>query len=698
MRVDKGGGAGHCRETREQGDTVQGVHCGYPLAAIQLRDGWDLTGWHGQDAAQQRTLFVLSFRQRDELAALLSRAGWRVVAARRADGLRQRVAASGTAIAIVDARGAIEEGIAATAELARVAGHGDALLVLVARGDTDRLAALHDAGATHFLVSPIAGDVLLQAVRSAERHVRRMGGGWHDPLAGGGAPLGWRHDGERGTLQLTPALAEATGLAETLSPRDLLRVLGRDGRRTALAAIRRLTEQLPATAFAHDLPGLGRVVQHVARDPHSGRLHALVEPLARVGDIGAVVREALGSVRDHAGALRWLDRRIDGGERPGVRLLAVGGVDPVNRQEGRTAGDTLLRAVERRIERVVRDAGVARAALARLGGTEFAVLLPHGTDAGLEAALAHALARPFVAGSMMVTLDLDQSYAVAAAGEDGAALIRRAQAGLPGGSGHDLAGPLLMADAQRLSAEIERAIDRQEIAIRFQPQVDLMSGRIVGVEALARWDHPDRGELGAELLFDAATRAGLAGALSAHVQRTALRIAAGWEARLATLRLSINVTAEDVARRDFAETLLAAADASGFPRDRLTVEITESGLIVELGEAAGLLATLRAAGCRVAIDDFGTGYSSLAYLKALPLDYLKLDRRLTQDIVGSHRDRVVVRGVIDMARSLDLTIIAEGVETVAQRDALATEGCQLYQGFLCAEPLTVPDLTALLDQ
>ncbi|WCP71370.1 putative bifunctional diguanylate cyclase/phosphodiesterase [Sphingomonas hankookensis] len=655
-----------------------------------------MTAWTGHDAAQQRALFVLSSRQRDELAAILSRAGWRVVAARRSDGLRQRVAASGTAIAIVDARGAIDEGIAATAELARIAGHGDALLVLVSRGDVDRLGALHDAGATHLLVSPIGSEVLLQAVRSAERHVVRMGGGWHDPTAGAGAPLGWRHDAERGSLQLTPALAEATGFAESSDPRALLRALGPDGRRIALAAIRRLTDNLPATAFAHDLPGLGRVVQHVARDAHSGRLHALIEPLARVGDIGAVVREALGSVRDHAGAQRWLDRRIEGGERPGIRVLAIAGIDPINRQQGRVVGDTLLRAVERRIEQAVRDAGVARAALARLGGTEFGVLLPHGNDEGLEEALRQALARPFVAGSGMVTLGLRQACGVAAPGESGDQLIRRVEGELPGARADDAQGPLAADGADVLAGEVHRAIDRGEIAIRFQPQVDLLAGRIVGVEALARWDHPERGELGAELLFAAATHARLAGVLSAHVQHLAMRIAAGWDAPLSRLRLSINVTAEDVAQPDFAETLLAAADDSGFPRDRLTVEITESGLIAELGEAAGLLATLRAAGCRVAIDDFGTGYSSLAYLKALPLDYLKLDRRLTQDIVGSHRDRVVVRGVIDMARSLDLTVIAEGVETVDQRDALATEGCQLYQGFLCAEPLTVPALTALL--
>ena len=655
-----------------------------------------MTGWHGEDAARQRALFLLSFRQRDELAAILSRGGWHVVAARRAEGLRQRVVASGAAITIIDARGAVEEGIAATAELAQVAGHGDALLVLLSRNDSARLGELHDAGATHFLVSPIAADVLLQAVRSAERHVVRMGGGWHDPHVGGGAALGWRHDGERGTLQLTPALAEATGLPELGSSRAALRTIGQAGRRTALTAIRRLRDTLPATAFAHDLPGVGRVVQHVARDPHTHRLHALVEPLARIGDIGAAVREALGSVRDMTGARAWLDRRILAGERPGVRMLTVAGIDAVNRQQGRGAGDTLLRAVERRIERAVRDAGVARAALARLGGADFAVLLPHGADAGLDTALAQALARPFVAGSVMVTLSLQQAFGVARVGEDGGALLHRVGSGLPGSTAGAAQARRPLDDAETLATEIHRAIDRGEIAIRFQPQVHLLSGAIVGVEALARWDHPDRGELGAELLFAAAARAGLVEALSGHVQQRALRIAADWSAPLSHLRLSINVTAEDIAHGDFADTLLARADAGGFPRDRLTVEITESGLIADLGEAAGLLATLRAAGCRVAIDDFGTGYSSLAYLKALPLDYLKLDRRMTQDIVGTHRDRVVVRGVIDMARSLDLTIIAEGVETVEQRDALATEGCQLYQGFLCAGPLTVPALEKLL--
>jgi EAL domain-containing protein (putative c-di-GMP-specific phosphodiesterase class I) len=135
---------------------------------------------------------------------------------------------------------------------------------------------------------------------------------------------------------------------------------------------------------------------------------------------------------------------------------------------------------------------------------------------------------------------------------------------------------------------------------------------------------------------------------------------------------------------------------SGFAPERLTVEVTESGLIEDLAGAAALLARLRSGGLRVAIDDFGTGYSSLAYLKALPLDYLKIDKRLSQDIAGSTRDRIVVRSVIDMARSLGLGVIAEGVETEEQLALLAGEGCTLYQGFLCAPPLTSTELAERL--
>ncbi len=296
-------------------------------------------------------------------------------------------------------------------------------------------------------------------------------------------------------------------------------------------------------------------------------------------------------------------------------------------------------------------------------------------------------------GSDILPLGARLASAASAAGDSAASLLRRASEALfdrhvP----REAEAPAIEA----LAADLRHALDRGEIGVLFQPQVAIASGAIVGVEALARWQHPRLGEVGAETLFAAADHAGLAAQLSDLVQREALQAAARWPLALGKLRLSINVTAQDVGRSGFADALLGRIDASGFPRARLTVEITESGIMSDLGEAARLLAELRTAGCRVAIDDFGTGYSSLAYLKALPLDYLKIDRRLSQDITGSPRDRVVVRGVIDMARSLGLAVIAEGVETEEQLDLLAKEGCQYFQGFLCAEPLDVEALTKLV--
>ena len=226
--------------------------------------------------------------------------------------------------------------------------------------------------------------------------------------------------------------------------------------------------------------------------------------------------------------------------------------------------------------------------------------------------------------------------------------------------------------------------------------MSVTSRAIVGVEALARWQHPQYGELGAATLFGVAEGSDYLAQLSDHVQRKAIAAAAAWPEALAHLRLSVNITAADIVRPGFAAQFLAMVRDSGFPPERLTVEVTESGLIEDLSAAAFLLAELRGGGLRVAIDDFGTGYSSLAYLKALPLDYLKIDKRLCQDIAGSPRDRIVVRGVIDMARSLGLDVVAEGVETEEQLSLLAQEGCTLYQGFLCSPPVTTAALADLM--
>ncbi len=660
-------------------------------------------------------LFILSFRQRDELAALASKGGWQVIAARRTEGAERRYLASGAQVAVVDARGALGDGLAAVAALGDViAANGGALLALVSRGDVGEVGTFLDAGATHFLSSPHSEHEFIQALRYAARHAERLSGDWR-PAQLSAEPLGWRYDVSARTLQVTPALETLLDLDPGVSARGLLRRLATVDRPVAIRALRRMIGTGGATAFAHDVAGVGRVVQHLQVDRETGLVDAVIERLTAMPEPASVLRDALSGVRDAASARRWLDRTLDPASDDKdavtvpapvhVMLVALNRFDIVNTAYGRTAGDALLRTAQRRIEEVAGELLARGAIVARMGGSEFLVAStdPAARIELVAGRIAETLSRPFVTGGAVAVLGCRIGIAPAEAGDVTASLLRRASEALADAKASD---SLTIQIARReggdgapidtLAVDLRRAMEQGEIDILFQPQVAIATGEITGVEALARWDHPVMGPLGAETLFAAADRADLVIGLSDHIQRTVLARAAAWPASLGKLRLALNLTAADIARPGFADIFLDRVDSSGFPRSRLTVEITESGLIEDLGIAAMLLASLRSAGCRVAIDDFGTGYSSLAYLKALPLDYLKIDKKLAQDIAGSTRDRIVVRGVIDMARSLGLSVIAEGVETEDQLDLLAKEGCQYYQGFLCAGALDSAALAALV--
>ena len=248
--------------------------------------------------------------------------------------------------------------------------------------------------------------------------------------------------------------------------------------------------------------------------------------------------------------------------------------------------------------------------------------------------------------------------------------------------------PFVASTKPRRDRALEQALARDAISVRFQPQIEPDTGRVIGVEALARWD----GGTGPEALFARANVHGLQERLSRTVQRRALRQVGQWRGRLAELRLSINLIAEDLMRDSYVDWLLGEIADAGLNPMRITVEITESSLIADPPAAAARLARLRAAGVQIAIDDFGTGYSNLAYLSALPLDALKIDRAMIADLVGGSRDRIVVRAMIRLARELGLKVIVEGVESTAQLGLLASWGCDLYQGFLGAGALDEEEL------
>jgi diguanylate cyclase (GGDEF)-like protein len=417
-------------------------------------------------------------------------------------------------------------------------------------------------------------------------------------------------------------------------------------------------------------------------------------------------RDVLTGLADAASFAAWLTEKL-AGEATSLLLISIAKMELVNAAYGHELGDAALRAIAHRIEPLVNEMPGSDHLLARLRGTDFAIAL--AGDVGddrlllLAEAIVDAVARPLALSKEIVRLGCRVGVVKATQRErNPARLMKRARTAIAEAKARD-AGPIcflvgteaITADrSEQLQQDLRRALHRQEIDILFQPQIGIGSSRIEGVEALARWRHPIYGEIGAATLFAVAEQSDYIVELSTHVQARAIAIAADWPENLASVRLSVNVTAADMARPRFASQFLAMVDKAGFPRSRLTVEVTESGLMSDLDAAAATLNALRAGGCRVAIDDFGTGYSSLAYLNALPADYLKIDKGLADDISGDERSRLVVRSVITLAKSLGLSVIAEGVESEAQLALLAREGCALYQGFLRARPL---ETTALIE-
>ena len=375
-------------------------------------------------------------------------------------------------------------------------------------------------------------------------------------------------------------------------------------------------------------------------------------------------------------------------------LIGLRRMPAVNATYGTAVGDAALEAMEQRLERQAARLSAGSALTLRLSGGDFLIAYAMAEERLGWQVMAERMLRvvsePLDVAGHRLRLTARAALAVAREGEGPVSLLDRLSAGLAQAR-ESAADPVRWADRQsdhapqsgyRLEQDIVQAIERDEITVLFQPQFAIETGKITGAEALARWQHPQYGEIGAGTLFALADKADFTRALSRHIRQRAMQHAARWTGPLAPLRLSLNVTAEDLGEKGFAKRELAMLAEAGFNPRRLTLEMTEQALVPDLKRAAARFAALREAGVRIAVDDFGTGYSSLLYLKRLPLDYLKLDHAMTRDIGGAEADRIIVRSVIAMAKALNLKVIAEGVESDAQLAALRAEGCDYFQGFL----------------
>ncbi len=389
-------------------------------------------------------------------------------------------------------------------------------------------------------------------------------------------------------------------------------------------------------------------------------------------------------------------------------LVSLQRIDTINVAFGESAGDGALIEVARRITHFAEDEFAASGwVAARVSGGTFLIASQERCSVErwqwLAEALADAIALPVnnVAGEGTVRLWPRVTLMRAVDQDTDALLDLMASAFAESFDGNARRIVWVSGDAPihgrtsaRLEADLLAAVDRDEIEILFQPQYAVSDDQLIGAEALARWQHPELGLVGASTLFTIAERADHVAQLSRHIKDKALRLASKWPEKL---RLSLNVTPADLSSGNFARDFIAMAADADYPLNNLTLEITEQLLLTDLDQVSTTLEALKAKGVRLALDDFGAGFCNFRYLKVLPLDLLKLDSTMVEKIDIDERDLSVFRGITAMAKALGLQVTVEGVESHEQRQIIAREGCEYYQGFLRSEPLCDAEFNALVN-
>ncbi|WP_178392143.1 bifunctional diguanylate cyclase/phosphodiesterase [Burkholderia sp. SRS-W-2-2016] len=433
------------------------------------------------------------------------------------------------------------------------------------------------------------------------------------------------------------------------------------------------------------------LIQYHERLEHQARYDALTELPNRV-----LLGEYLGESLLRAAAT---------GQHVSVLFLDLDRFKEVNDSLGHRIGDLLLKAVARRLQRLLR----ATDFVARYGGDEFVIVAERSDAAQLTDMLdrlIREMSEPYSIGEHELYLEV--SIGVSTSPQDGAKpdlLTRNADAALyvaksRGRNRYQFYKPELsraVADKLRLTTRLRRAAKANELRLVYQPQIDMETGCIVGAEALLRWHDSELGEVSPAVFIPLAEETGLIQSIGTWVLRQACLQAKAWvRAGLPAMRVSVNVSPLQLERTDLPGVVRAALDEAGWPAQLLELEVTEGALMRNAEEAQRVLRELRALGVSIAIDDFGTGYSSLSYLKRFSVDRIKIDRAFVCEIGKDSELEALSLAIIAIAETLSFDVVAEGVELEAQREFLVRHGCSVAQGFLFSPAVSPEDLARML--
>ncbi len=406
--------------------------------------------------------------------------------------------------------------------------------------------------------------------------------------------------------------------------------------------------------------------------------------------------------------LRHLRESIERGprdQRMAIMLMDLDRFKEINDTLGHHFGDRLLQQIGPRLSHVLREGDL----MARLGGDEFGIVLPNLPDdaAAVRVAerLLEELERPLTVEGL--ALDVTGSVGIAiypAHSEDVETLLRCADVAMyaakDAGGGYEVYHASLdQHSPERLTlvSQVRPAIESRQFVLHYQPKVRLADSRAVGVEALARWQHPERGLVQPDAFIPLVEQTVLLRPLTYHVLDQAMQQWHVWARRGLQIEVAVNLSARSLLDAELPEHVATLLERWGMPPRLLTLELTESFLMAESARSIGVMAELSSVGVRLSVDDFGTGYSSLSYLKRLPIDEIKVDRSFVTNMQRDTNDAMIVRATVELGRNLGLQVVAEGVEDPATLRELTEIGCDLAQGFLIARPLPPGEATRWLE-